>query len=283
MPNTEADRLVASRLRSLACALILFGAVGPARAVAQVRASERASVSQTVDGTIVTIEYSRPLARGRTLFGGVVKWGERWTPGANWATTFETSRAIELNGHAVSKGKYTVWMIPQQQGEWTVFLSDKDRVFHTQRQRPEDARVRFTVQPEEGPHMEALAWYFPTVSRDGATLRMHWGTLFIPLTVTVEAALQDGDATFDLAPMLGSYALRFEGNGEPPMTSASMCSRNAMAACVRASIRRHPIVTRSSSWCLPPIAASRPSTTRTECLSRPTRRRASCSCWKLAV
>jgi hypothetical protein len=180
---------MANHLRPLAYAFILFGAVGPARVAAQVRASERASVSQTVDGTIITIEYARPVARGRTLFGGVVKWGERWTPGANWATTIETNRDIELNGFPIPEGKYSVWMIPEQ-GEWTVFLSEKNRVFHTQRQRPEDALVSFAVQPEEGPHMEALAWYFPTVSRDGTTLHMHWGTLVIPLAITVEPTPQ---------------------------------------------------------------------------------------------
>jgi hypothetical protein len=190
MTNSEADRSVVSHLRPFVCVLVLAGAVGPARAVAQVRKSERASVSQTVDGTVVTIEYSRPVGRDRMLFGGVVKWGEPWTPGADWATTFDTNRDIELNGHAVSEGKYSVWMIPEEQGEWTVYLSDRDRVFHTQRQRPENAIVRFTVQPEEGPHMEALAWYFPSVSRDGATLRMHWGTLVIPLTITVEPTPQ---------------------------------------------------------------------------------------------
>jgi hypothetical protein len=213
MPSTEADRLNGNHLRALGCALVLFMALCPAHAAAQVRRSELASVSQTVDGTVITIEYSRPVARGRTLFGGLVKWGERWTPGANWATTLETNREIELNGHAVPKGKYSVWMIPEQ-GEWTVYLSDKDRVFHTQRQRPEEAFVRFMVQPEDGTHMEALAWYFPSVSRDGATLRMHWGTVVIPLTITVEPTPQEIDTSRDLTPMLGSYTMRFEGDAE---------------------------------------------------------------------
>ena len=40
-----------------------------------------------VNGTTITLDFSRPVARGRdSLFGGVVHWGELWTPGANWAT-----------------------------------------------------------------------------------------------------------------------------------------------------------------------------------------------------
>ena len=46
----------------------------PAPVAAQIRASELATVSQTVDGTVIKLEYSRPRLRGRdTIFGGEVK------------------------------------------------------------------------------------------------------------------------------------------------------------------------------------------------------------------
>ena len=75
-------------------------------------ASEKGSVTQTVDATTITIEYSRPVARGRNPFPDVVRWGRMWTPGANWATTFEVDKNVHLNGVDVPKGKYSVWMIP---------------------------------------------------------------------------------------------------------------------------------------------------------------------------
>ena len=54
--------------------LTLVSICAGTRAVAQVKASEPASVSQTVDGTTITVVYSRPQARGRdSLFGGEVK------------------------------------------------------------------------------------------------------------------------------------------------------------------------------------------------------------------
>ena len=56
-------------------------------------------------------------------------WGHLWTPGANWATTFEFSKDVELNGHPVPKGKYSVWMSPQPD-LWEVFLNPNDRIFH---------------------------------------------------------------------------------------------------------------------------------------------------------
>ena len=89
----------------------------PSVARAQLRASAPASVSQTLDGMMITIAYSRPRARGRTLeqvFGRNGEWGKPWTPGANMATTLAVSRDVTVNGHAVAKGTYSVWMVPRQ-------------------------------------------------------------------------------------------------------------------------------------------------------------------------
>lgn len=154
----------------------------------QPRLSEKATVSQEINGTTITIEYYRPVARGReNLFGSVVHWGETWTPGANWATTLQTSRDIELNGQRVPRGKYSVWMITAQDSAWTVFLHKDARLFHTRRPRGTDDDVaRFQTAPVTAPHMDALLWYFPTIQRDSAVLRMHWGTTAIDMRVRTQ-------------------------------------------------------------------------------------------------
>ncbi len=155
----------------------------PAGLTAQPRASERATVTQIVNGTSVTFDFSRPVARGRDhLFGGVVHWGELWTPGANWATTLEVDNDIKLNGHVVSAGKYSVWMRVQPE-EWTVFLNGESRLYHDTPVPEEKHVLSFTAKPMEGPHMEALAWYFPSVSPMSAEVRMHWGATYLPLTI----------------------------------------------------------------------------------------------------
>lgn len=170
---------------ALAAALLL--ALAPAGAGAQRRVSEAASTSQTVAGTRLTVEYYRPVARGRTgLFGEVVRWGEVWTPGANWATTLEASRPVRVNGQPLAAGKYSLWMVVREQGDWTVLFHPTARRFHTQRPDTAEAVLRLTVPPREAPHLEVLTWSFPAVSRRGTTLQMQWGTTVIPLEVTVE-------------------------------------------------------------------------------------------------
>ncbi|HEY0305685.1 MAG TPA: DUF2911 domain-containing protein, partial [Longimicrobiales bacterium] len=131
---------------------------------AQVKASEAAMVQQTVDGTKITIEYSRPAVRGRNPFGGVVHWGERWTPGANWATTLEANKDIRIAGHPLAKGKYTIWLVPRQSEDWTFVVDKRPQAYHTTRPDTTDAVLRFTVKPGQGAHVERLTFSFPTVT-----------------------------------------------------------------------------------------------------------------------
>ena len=175
-------------------------------ASAQGMPSEKGSVAQTIDGTTITIEYYRPVARGRTPFPDVVHWGRVWTPGANWATTLDVDKPVHLNGNPISKGKYSVWMIPGPD-EWTVVLNRDSKRFHTQPPASSDEEARFTVKPATGAHMETLTWYFPVVTRDGATVDMHWGTTVIPLRLTVEPARLADISDRERAMYAGRYHL----------------------------------------------------------------------------
>jgi hypothetical protein len=195
-----------STLRAIPLALVC-----PLGRVAGQVASEKGTVSQTVDGTTITIEYSRPVAHGRTPFPDVVRYGRMWTPGANWATTLEVDHAVHLNGVDVPKGKYSVWMIPGAD-EWTVTLSREARRFHTSPPSANDEQARFAVKPATGAHMETLAFYFPVVTRDGATLDMHWGTTVVPMRVTVDPSRSPTVSDGERAAYVGRYRLTPTGS-----------------------------------------------------------------------
>ena len=157
---------------------------------AQIRGSERAVVTQTVDGTTISVEYARPRARGRDpVFGaegGIVDWGHIWTPGADWATTFEFSSDVELNGQPVPQGKYSVWMIAQPD-LFEVILDPNHRVFHMARPSPTEEQIRTSAVPTEGPFAEVLTFSFPLVQSDGADLVFQWGTTQVPMHVSVQS------------------------------------------------------------------------------------------------
>jgi len=175
------------------------------RADAQIRASENAVVTQTVDGTMFTIAYSRPQARGRTaLFGKTVKMGETWTPGANWATTLEVNRDVTLDGQAVRKGKYSVWFVVRAT-EWTLILDPRFQRFHEERPDSIASQIRFAVRPTEVPPAEILTWSFPEVRADGVQIRFEWGAKRVELTATVQASHPIPIARPDALPFLGLY------------------------------------------------------------------------------
>ena len=78
--------------------------------------SVRDTVRATVGAAAITVDYSRPLARGRTLLGDVIPYGRVWRTGANAATHFTTSAPITLAGLAVPAGSYTLWTLPREGG-----------------------------------------------------------------------------------------------------------------------------------------------------------------------
>jgi hypothetical protein len=149
--------------------------------VAQVRLSERAVTAQTIAGTTVTIEYSRPVARGReNLFGGVVAWGEHWTPGADWATTVEVDHDVRVEGRLLPRGKYSLWTVVRPD-TWTVAFHRRSRIFHTAPPDTTDQQLRLEVPAGRGPPTEVLTFDFPEIRTGGTTLRFRWGTVVVPV------------------------------------------------------------------------------------------------------
>jgi len=146
--------------------------------------SQHATLSQRIQATEITITYNRPVARGRNLFGGVVAWNHMWHPGADSSTTLSFSKDVSIDGHALAAGRYTLWTIPQESPKpWTVIFSRGVNNWHTQYPGEDQDALRLTVTPETGPHLETLAYYFPMVDADSAVLRLHWGTVVVPMMI----------------------------------------------------------------------------------------------------
>jgi hypothetical protein len=198
----------------IARALTLVAAL-PLALHAQIRASEPASVSQTIDGTKITIEYSRPRLRGRKSIFGTdnVKWNEVWTPGANYATTLETSADIKLDGHPVPKGKYSLWLVVKESGPWTFVLDPRVRLFHTEHPDSTATQLRFPVPAQSAPTTEVLTWSFPDIRATGATLAMSWVNTRVAVEIEVQPSLVVELPSADAAPYLGRYTF-------DPMTKA---------------------------------------------------------------
>jgi hypothetical protein len=78
--------------------------------------SVRDTVRAQIGNAIFTIDYGRPLLRGRILLGDVIPYDRVWRTGANAATQFTTSATIKLAGLQVPAGTYTLWTVPHSNG-----------------------------------------------------------------------------------------------------------------------------------------------------------------------
>jgi len=146
----------------------------------QVPRSQHGSVTQRVGTTDIAISYNRPVARGRELFGTLVRWGRLWHPGADSATT---SKDVTIDGHALKAGRYTLWTIPEESKPWTVIFNRGVGGWHTNYPGESQDALRIAVTPETGAHIETLTYYFPMVDADSTLLRLQWGTVIVPMKI----------------------------------------------------------------------------------------------------
>src|ERR1017187_10093082 len=86
------------------------------------RQSQRATVTQRVALTDITVVYHRPLVGGREIWGRVAPYGEVWRAGADENTTIEVSEPVTVDGQILAKGIYGLHMIPSTDF-WTVIFS----------------------------------------------------------------------------------------------------------------------------------------------------------------
>jgi hypothetical protein len=116
------------------------------------RRSERVSPLKTVSASLadlqMSIEYSSPAVKGRTIWGELVPYGKIWRTGANEATTIEFNRDVLVNGNRLRAGKYALFTIPGEQ-EWTVMLNTAPDQWGAFKYDEAKDALRFTVKPEK--------------------------------------------------------------------------------------------------------------------------------------
>jgi hypothetical protein len=149
------------------------------------RQSQRATVSQRIALTDVTITYHRPLVGGRKVWGGMVPYGQVWRAGANENTTIEFSDPVQIEGQVLPKGTYGLHMIPGQDS-WTLIFSKNATSWGSFSYTDKEDALRVTVKPAASEMHEALAYGFDEVKADSAVVTMRWEKVAVPFRVTAD-------------------------------------------------------------------------------------------------
>ncbi len=132
----------------LLSAFVLFAFPGQAQDDKSKRPSPPAEVSGTVEGTDVSINYSRPSVKGRTVFGELEPYGKVWRTGANEATTFEVSADVAVEGEPLPAGKYALFTIPTEDN-WTIIFNKTPEQWGAYDYDEAQDALRVEVTPEE--------------------------------------------------------------------------------------------------------------------------------------
>lgn len=146
-------------------------------------ASPHARLVQTVGATEIEIDYSRPGAKGREIFGGLVPYGKVWRTGANASTKISFAQDVRLEGQAVPAGTYALYTIPEAD-EWTVILSTNTELWGAFDYDEADDVVRVTVTPEELQEpVENFTIGFDELTDGGAVMYLDWVHTRVPVQV----------------------------------------------------------------------------------------------------
>src|ERR1700681_2792975 len=109
------------------------------------RPSQQASVTQRVGITDITIHYSRPLIKGRTIWGALVPYDQVWRAGANENTTITFTDPLAIEGQQLVAGTYGLHMIPHEK-DWTVIFSKNSSSWGSFTYDPSEDALRVKVK-----------------------------------------------------------------------------------------------------------------------------------------
>jgi hypothetical protein len=149
------------------------------------RQSQHALVSQRIGITDITVNYHRPLAKGRQIWGKTVPYGQVWRAGANENTTITFSDPVTIEGQALDKGTYGLHMIPGE-NQWTVIFSKNSTSWGAFTYKQDEDALRVNVKPQPAEAHDALAYDFDDVKADSTVVTMRWDKVAVPFKVEVK-------------------------------------------------------------------------------------------------
>lgn len=149
-------------------------------------ASPAASLTQRVGLTDVQINYNRPGAKGRKVFGGLVAYDHVWRTGANTATKVSFSTPVKLNGTEIPAGTYELFTIPGV-NEWTVIIHKNMSQWgaYSYDAKNDVARIRAKPRTLADP-VETLIIGLNDIRDESATLYIAWEKTLVPVALTVD-------------------------------------------------------------------------------------------------
>ena len=149
------------------------------------RVSQRASVTQRIGLTDITIIYYRPTVGGREIWGKVVPYGKTWRAGANENTIITFTDDVTLEGKPLAAGTYGLHTIPDKDN-WTIIFSKNATSWGSFSYDQKEDALRVTVKPHASEAFEQLTYTFEEVKPESAVAVLRWEKLAVPFQIGVD-------------------------------------------------------------------------------------------------
>ena len=179
------------RLLILLCAVVLMSGLAQSQTATTEtlmldlpRQSQHATVMQRIGITDITINYHRPLANGRQIWGKLAPYGQVWRAGANENTTITFTDPVTIEGQTLDKGTYGLHMIPGE-SEWTVIFSKNSTSWGSFAYKENEDALRVKVKAQTADLHDALTYDFDDVKADSTVVTMRWDKVAVPFKVHV--------------------------------------------------------------------------------------------------
>ncbi|MFN1217598.1 DUF2911 domain-containing protein [Chryseobacterium kwangjuense] len=142
-------------------------------------ASPPATATGKIKDATITIAYSSPSVKGRTIWGGLEAYDKVWRAGANEATTFETDKNITVQGKPLPAGKYSFFLIPKASGTWTAIFNKEPKQWGAYKYEEAKDALRVDVKTKALQTTQENLVY--KVNSNGFT--MDWDKISVPVEI----------------------------------------------------------------------------------------------------
>ncbi len=142
-------------------------------------ASPPATATGKIKDANITIAYSSPSVKDRTIWGDLVPYDKIWRAGANEATTFETSKDITVQGKKLPAGKYSFFLVPKASGTWTAVFNKESKQWGAYKYQEAQDALRVDVKTKALPAKQEALLY--KINKNGFT--MDWDKISVPVEI----------------------------------------------------------------------------------------------------
>lgn len=141
-------------------------------------------IEQKVGLTDVTLEYSRPSMKGRTIFGDIVPNDKIWRTGANVNTKITFSDAVEIGGKTLKAGSYAIFTKPGASNWDVYFYTDTDNWGLPGKWDDSKVAAKVSVTSSKtAMKMETFTMTFDNLTNDSAVLGLLWADTYVGVPI----------------------------------------------------------------------------------------------------